>query len=258
MERLTYYTLNESAFDGAVNAVYSDKPKRDIPALRKETFQRHVKTDSSVCSYTENTTEITSKNKEDHFNLLQPSPDGCSQTSNKFDVNANAEATHRRKNENENSDLLSKSDEYLKRKAEKPKKSKPPVKPKKALFSSQIDKRSHPFTLAALKAIEGVIMEDSEHNFWIDSNTGRSVIQTANIDRVEENLQAIGDTVPRGKESPLEAAITAVIDLYEVRFAKKAQKVDLSLIAGIGMCRWKDNGEMDAEEYAEWVNGVLY
>lgn len=240
MERLTYYTLNESAFDCAVNAVYSVPQKRDIPALRKETIQRHVKTDSSVCSYTENTPEITSKNKEDHFNFWHsPLAGECSQTPNEFDECANIDAGHQRqKNENEFPD----TSEYLEKKAAK--QASKPAKAKReqrALFANQVSRNDYPCTKAALYAIERhVAQSGGKHNFWVDANTSRPVIQLDHIAQVERNLTDLAEYFDTMPGTIPERAVSLMMEMYEVRGAKhkvkgKKTPVDLAFLACIGL-----------------------
>jgi hypothetical protein len=257
MERLTYYTLNESAFDDAVSAVYSSPSKRDIPALRKETFHRHVKTDSSVCSYTENTPEITTKNKEDHFNFRHsPLAGECSQTSNKFDVvYTNAEKSTESEKTKVADEKPTKEAAYLASKAakQKPEKQKATTKPKKALFASQLDNRSHPFTLAALRALECEIEANTAHNIWVDSKTHRPMVQIAVLDDIEENLQALGEAMEdvNDGDSPVEAACIAVIDFYRDRGMNRKRPVDLSFLSGIGMAD-------SPEGFVDWFSHAIY
>jgi uncharacterized protein (DUF3820 family) len=194
---------------------------------------------------TENT-----KEKEEDFETFHPSLDGCSQTSNKFDVvytNADESTETAKKQTPSESYLASKP---VKQKPEKPKAT---TKPKKALFASQIDNRSHPFTLAALRALECEIEANSGHNIWVDSKTHRPMVQIAVLDDIEENLQALGEAMEdvNDGDSPVEAACIAVIDFYKDRGMNRKRPVDLSFLAGVGMVD-------SPEDFVKWFSQAIY
>lgn len=215
-----------------------------------------VEEDNVASSLTETTADTT---KTENTNILQTplvSHDASSQTSNKFDVfHTNAEKSTESEKTKVPDEKPTKEAAYLASKAvkQKPEKPKATTKPKKALFASQLDNRSHPFTLAALRALECEIEANPNHNIWVDSKTHRPMVQIAVLDDIEENLQALGEAMEDVNDgnSPVEAACIAVIDFYKDRGMNRKRPVDLSFLSGVGMAD-------SPEDFVKWFSHAIY
>ena len=243
-------------FSGGYDYVIGRKPDGwddhavDNPHCGKDKMCKthtHIKTDLS------NTDLSNITNTTDHDTSLQSV---IPQTSNKFDVVCtNIEKSTESEKTKVANEKPTKESAYLASKAakQKPEKQKATTTPKKALFASQIDNRSHPFTLAALRALECEIEANAAHNIWVDSKTHRPMVQIAVLDDIEENLQALGEAVEdvNDGDSPVEAACIAVIDFYKDRGMNRKRPVDLSFLSGIGMAD-------SPEGFVDWFGKAIY
>ena len=203
---------------------------------------------------TESTVTETTKEKEEIGNFPRsPLAGDCSQTSNKFDVGTNIDAKPQRENENDTS-------EYLKAKSAKQKAApKPKAKPAaRAQFANQVDRDDYPCTKAALYAIERhVAQSGGKHNFWVDANTSRPVIQLAHIEQVERNLTDLAEYFDTMPGTIPEIAASLMMEMYEVRGAKhkvkgKKTPVDLAFLACIGLKDPHTGCDFEGQDLCGW------
>ena len=196
----------------------------------------------------------TTKEKEEICNFPRsPLAGDCSQTSNKFDVDTNIDAKPQRENENDTS-------EYLKAKSAKQKAApKPKAKPAaRAKFANQVDRDDYPCTKAALYAIERhVAQSGGKHNFWVDANTSRPVIQLAHIEQVERNLTDLAEYFDTMPGTIPEIAASLMMEMYEVRGAKhkvkgKKTPVDLAFLACIGLKDPHTGCDFEGQDLCGW------
>ena len=198
------------------------------------------------------TKEITYKEEIGNF-PRSPLAGDCSQTSNKFDADTNIDAKPQRENENDTS-------EYLKAKSAKQKAApKPKAKPAaRAKFANQVDRDDYPCTKAALYAIERhVAQSGGKHNFWVDANTSRPVIQLAHIEQVERNLTDLAEYFDTMPGTIPEIAASLMMEMYEVRGAKhkvkgKKTPVDLAFLACIGLKDPHTGCDFEGQDLCGW------
>ena len=217
MERLTYYTLNESAFDDAVNAVYSEPSKRDFPAIRKEASRRYVKADSSVCSYTENTPDTTSENKEEDCRVFPPKQ-------------------------------VFGDD---KQKQSSPKKA-PSKKSTSRAYHEDISEQEYPLAKHALEWLDGAMANAIERgetlNIAVSPHTGRPNVSREHLDAIEENLTDLATDAPDGIDGATHVVKRLAV-LYNKYLCKLGKKVNFSMFCAASL-------DLD-KRYGQWVEQMI-